>query len=439
VTTHASPEADVIVVGAGPGGSAAAYHLASRGLDVLLLEKTHFPREKVCGDGLTPRAVAQLLKMGVDTSESAGWIRNRGLRVVADDVAIELDWPELQAFPNYGLTRTRLDFDQILADRAVAAGAELRCGVKVTAPVFDLAGRVCGVTAVKDGEQLTYRAPLVIAADGVSGRLALALGLKRDEKRPMGVAVRQYYKSPAKHDDEYLESWLALRTAAEPDILQPGYGWIFGLGDGRVNVGLGVLNSSEGYGKTDYRALLRDWLANTPEEWGLADEANADGPVRGAALPMGFNRTPHYSRGLMLVGDSGGMVNPFNGEGIAYAIEAGEVAGTVVAEALKARSVPRREAVLRTYPGKMDDLWGSYYRMGGVFTHLIGRPAVMKLCTEHGLKRPALMRVVLKLLANLTDRPGRDTADRIVNGMRIVTPTLGRAHARHASFTERRV
>jgi menaquinone-9 beta-reductase len=288
VTTHATPEADVIVVGAGPGGSAAAYHLASRGLDVVLLEKTRFPREKVCGDGLTPRAVAQLLKMGVDTSESAGWIRNRGLRVVADDIAIELDWPELQAFPNYGLTRTRLDFDQILADRAVAAGASLECGVKVTAPVFDLAGRVCGVTAVKDGEQLTYRAPLVIAADGVSGRLALALGLKRDEKRPMGVAVRQYYKSPAKHDDEYLESWLALRTAAEPDVLQPGYGWIFGLGDGRVNVGLGVLNSSEGYGKTDYRALLRDWLANTPEEWGLADEANADGPVGGAARPPGF-------------------------------------------------------------------------------------------------------------------------------------------------------
>jgi menaquinone-9 beta-reductase len=77
--------------------------------------------------------------------------------------------------------------------------------------------------------------------------------------------------------------------------------------------------------------------------------------------------------------------------------------------------------------------------MGGIFSHLIGKPAVMKLCTEHGLKRPALMRVVLKLLANLTDRPGRDTADRIVNGMRIVTPSLGRSHGRLASFAERRV
>jgi geranylgeranyl reductase family protein len=451
VTTHATSDADVIVVGAGPGGSAAAHHLAARGLDVLLLEKTRFPREKVCGDGLTPRAVAQLLKMGVDTSESAGWIRNRGLRVVADDFAIELDWPALEQFPDYGLTRTRYDFDRLLADRAVETGAKLLTGVKVTAPLFDLAGRVCGVSAVlsdgatlndgasRAGETVTFKAPLVIAADGVSGRLALSLGLKRNEKRPMGVAVRQYYKSAAKHDDEYLESWLSLRTAAEPDVLQPGYGWIFGLGDGRVNAGLGVLNSSEGYGKTDYRALLRDWLANTPEEWGLADEANADGPVRGAALPMGFNRTPHYSRGLMLVGDSGGMVNPFNGEGIAYAIEAGEAAAEVVAQAFKAPSVPRREAALRTYPDRMDDLWGSYYRMGGIFTHLIGKPAVMKLCTEHGLKRPALMRVVLKLLANLTDTPGRDAADRIVNGMRFVTPGISRSRARFARFTERRL
>nr|WP_081687789.1 geranylgeranyl reductase family protein [Glycomyces tenuis] len=436
MTTHATPDADVIVVGAGPGGSAAAYHLAHRGLDVLLLEKSDFPREKVCGDGLTPRAVAQLLKMGVDTSESAGWKRNRGLRVVADDAAIELDWPVLQSFPDYGLTRTRYDFDQLLADRAVAAGASLRTGVHVTAPAFDLAGRVAGVTAREDGRAVTYRAPLVVAADGVSGRLALALGIKRNPKRPMGVAVRQYYKSAVKHDDPYLESWLALRTADEPDVLQPGYGWIFGLGDGRVNVGLGVLNSSADYGKTNYRALLRDWLDATPEDWGLREES-ADGPVRGAALPMGFNRVPHYSRGLMLVGDSGGMVNPFNGEGIAYAIESAEIAAEVVAAALRQPNAPRREAQLKRYPELLSRRFGSYYRMGEVFVHLIGHPQVMKICTERGLHRPALMRLVLKLLANLTDSPGGDLADRIVNGMRIATPPLGRTRVRSASSAHR--
>ncbi|WP_100447785.1 geranylgeranyl reductase family protein [Glycomyces xiaoerkulensis] len=426
MTTQSTPDADVIVVGAGPGGSAAAYYLARRGLDVLLLEKTAFPREKVCGDGLTPRSVAQLLKMGIDTSPEAGWTRNRGLRVVADETVLELDWPALQSFPDYGLTRTREDFDDLLAERAVEAGASLRTGVQVTAPEFDAAGRVCGVTGKHEGEPVRYRAPLVIAADGVSGRLALSLGIKRNPDRPMGVAVRQYYKSPAKHADEYLESWLALRTAERPEELQPGYGWIFGLGDGRVNVGLGVLNSSVGYGKTNYRSLLRDWLAGTPEAWGLREESAADGPPRGAALPMGFNRVPHYSRGLMLVGDSGGMVNPFNGEGIAYALESADIAADTAAEALRQPTAPRREAVLRRYPERMTGHLGSYYRMGEVFVRLIGHPAVMAACTRYGLRSPALMRIVLKLLANLTDSPGGDLADRVVNGLRVATPELGR-------------
>jgi FAD binding domain/Respiratory-chain NADH dehydrogenase, 30 Kd subunit len=140
-------EADVIVVGAGPGGSAAAYHMARHGLRVLILEKTEFPREKVCGDGLTPRATRQLIRMGVDTSEKAGWLQNKGLRVIGGGVRLELDWPELASFPSYGLVRTRLDFDDMLAGRAVEAGAILRTNVTVTGPVLDDDGRAIGVTA----------------------------------------------------------------------------------------------------------------------------------------------------------------------------------------------------------------------------------------------------------------------------------------------------
>ena len=416
-------DADVIVVGAGPGGSSAAYHLARHGLDVLLLEKSEFPREKVCGDGLTPRAVKQLIKMGVDT-EADGWQKNRGLRVIGGGVRLELDWPDLASFPDFGLTRTRHDFDDILASRAVAAGAKLRTRVNVAAPVLDRAGRVIGVSATgPDKEPLEFRAPLVIAADGVSGRFPLALGLVKREDRPMGVAVRRYYRSPAKHDDPYLESWLELRSKEGGERLLPGYGWIFGMGDGRINVGLGVLNSSVAFGKTDYRQMLLDWADNTPDEWGMNDEANADGPIRGAALPMGFNRVPHYTRGVLMVGDSGGMVNPFNGEGIAYAMESGELAAEVAVQALARPSGPQRERALTHYPTELKARYGGYYRLGNIFVKLIGQPPVMRVATRHGLPHPLLMKFVLKLLANLTDPRGGDAMDKVINAMTRLTPT----------------
>ncbi|TDC83364.1 geranylgeranyl reductase family protein [Micromonospora sp. KC606] len=423
--TAVENDADVIVVGAGPGGSATAYHLARHGVRVLLLEKTEFPREKVCGDGLTPRAVRQLVRMGVDTSPEAGWLQNKGLRVIGGGVRLELDWPDLASFPNYGLVRTRLDFDDLLAQRAVAAGAKLRTGVNVLGPVLAADDRVTGVQAEvgPDREPATFHAPLVVAADGVSGRFPLALGLAKREDRPIGVAVRRYYRSPARHDDDYLESWLELRAKGS-DALLPGYGWIFGLGDGRVNAGLGILNSSSAFGKTNYRKLLTDWLANTPEDWGMTDETNAEGPILGAALPMGFNRVPHYTRGVLLVGDSGGMVNPFNGEGIAYAMESGELAAEVAVQALARPAGADRERALMAYPQELKARFGGYYRLGGIFVKLIGRPEVMRMATRYGMPHPTLMRFVLKLLANLTDPRGGDAMDRVINAMTKATPAV---------------
>jgi geranylgeranyl reductase family protein len=418
-------EADVIVVGAGPGGSTTAYHLARQGLRVLLLEKTEFPREKVCGDGLTPRAVKQIVKMGIDTSPENGWLRNKGLRVIGGGVRLELDWPDLASFPDYGLVRTRLDFDDMLAKQAVKAGAELYTKTNVVRPILDESGRTIGVVAeTEGGQEKTFRAPLTIAADGVSGRFPLALGLAKREDRPIGVAVRRYYRSPVKADDDYLESWLELRSREAGDKLLPGYGWIFGMGDGRVNVGLGVLNSSAAFGKTNYRRLLVDWLGSTPPEWGMNDEANADGPILGAALPMGFNRVPHYTRGVLLVGDSGGMVNPFNGEGIAYAMESGELAAEVVVQALARPAGPGRERALAHYPTELKARYGGYYRLGNIFVKLIGNPQVMRVATKHGMPHPTLMRFVLKLLANLTDPRGGDAMDRIINAMTRVAPAV---------------
>jgi geranylgeranyl reductase family protein len=422
VTGHTPPaeEADVIVVGAGPAGSSAAYYLAQAGLDVLLLEKARFPREKVCGDGLTPRAVKALVSMGIDISETpadsgeAGWVRNKGLRVIGSGKRMELEWPELSSYPGYGLVRTRADFDQTLARRAVQAGAKLREGEAVTGPVLDdRTGRMTGVTTA----ERNYSARCVIAADGNSSRLSVAMGLKKRDDRPLGVAVRTYYKSP-RHEDDYLESWLDLWDG---DRMLPGYGWIFGMGDGTSNVGLGLLNTSAAFANTDYRAMLRKWLAAMPAEWGFTEE-NRTEPIRGAALPMGFNRTPHYYRGLLLAGDAGGLVNPFNGEGIAYAMESGEIVARTVVQALAMGRAAQTERVLASYPQALRQAYGAYYALGRQFVKLIGRPDLMRFATKHSMNRPALMRFSLKLLANLTDPRDGDASDRLINGLTRLVP-----------------
>ncbi len=426
----AHDDADVIVVGAGPAGSATAYYLARTGLDVLLLEKSTFPRDKVCGDGLTPRAVAELIRMGVPTPASEGWIRNWGLRTYGAGHRIEIPWPELAEMPSYGLAKARTDFDETLARHAVAGGARLVEGAAVTGPVrHERSGRIQGVVTRtvdaagrRTGEERTYRARVVVDAGGVSARLATTMGIEKNDNRPMGVAIRTYFKTP-RHDDRMMESHLELWDG-EPgrSNLQPGYGWIFALGDGTANVGLGSLSSTAKPTKLDYKGLFAQWMRNAPPEWEFTPE-NQIGPLRSAALPMAFNRKPHYSQGLLLVGDSGGMVSPFNGEGIAYALQSGRIAADVVSQAL-ARTTPyAMEKALVTYPKILADELGGYFTLGQGFARLIERPEIMRACVKYGLPRPVLMRFVMKLLSDGFDRRDGDWMDRLITVLSKAVPT----------------
>lgn len=424
--TQPVDQADVVVVGAGPGGSATAAYLAQHGLDVVLLEKAAFPRDKICGDGLTPRAVKELISLGVDTT---GWQRTRGLRIKGGGHTLTLDWPSTRTFPDYGMVRTRAQLDDTLARHAQHRGARLHERTSVTAPIRDeRTGRVVGVTARRldtsgraTGETYAVRAPVVVAADGVSSRLATAVGRQKREDRVMGVAVRAYYKTPKQ--DDYLESHLELwtRDDAGNRMLMPGYGWLFPLEDGRANVGLGILDTSSAFGHTDYKDVMRRWVEDIASDWHLVHDESA-GPIRGAALPMGFNRTPLYADGLLLVGDAGGMVNPFNGEGIDYALEAARVGSEIIAQALARDGDVARERVLAAYGPRMKDALGGYFTLGRWFAHAIGHPEVMRLATKYGLPRTALMRLLLKIMANLPEERGGRVSDRLIVALSAMAP-----------------
>lgn len=420
-------EADVIVIGAGPGGSAAAYYLAQEGFDVIALEKARFPREKVCGDGLTPRAVRELQMIGLDTPRDEGWIPSKGLRMVGGGHRLEFPWHDLEAFPDYGLSLPRAAFDHKLAEHARAGGADVREGWFVTGSVRDeRTGRVTGVTAKqtdengrKVGDDVTYTAPLVIAADGVSARIALGLGIERKKNRPIGVAVRTYYETP-RHTEEWMEGHLEIWDGERgKSKLLPGYGWIFPLGDGTANVGLGTLSAKGKPSKLDHRALMADWLEHSAADWEFGAQI---GDIKGAAIPMAFNRQPHYVPGMMLVGDSGGMVNPFNGEGIAYAMQAARRATEAAVASRAATSADAKEAALASYAQMMKDDLGGYYSLGRVFGNLVEHPSVMRICTKYGLASPLVMEFTSRLLADVYEPRGGNWADKLLSAITKIAP-----------------
>jgi geranylgeranyl reductase family protein len=395
------------VVGAGPGGSATAYHLARHGVDVLLIDKATFPREKVCGDGLTPRGVRAIRKMGVDPTEP-GFVRIDKLRTYGSDgVVIDLPWPKLEDFPAVGLVRTRYDFDNLLVGRASKAGATFREGVEASAPAFDR-DWVAGATLKENGHSEEIRARFVVAADGASSRFAAQAGVRRDETRPLGIAARRYYRSPRPQEPVF-ESFLNLWDG---DGLMPGYGWIFPVGDGVLNVGAGLLNTFKGFKHVSARKVFDVFVRQLPPEWGIT-EANAAGPILSGPLPMGMNRRPLSVPGMLVVGDAGGIVNPFNGEGIAYAIESGELAAELITDSL----ARRRPAIAHMYQTLLLQRYGRYFHVGRNFVKLIGNPTVMRLSVKYGIPRRTLMRFALRFMANLTDGKKGVVEDKIMYGL----------------------
>jgi menaquinone-9 beta-reductase len=395
---------DVLVIGGGPAGSACAYWLAEAGWDVALVEKKVFPREKTCGDGLTPRSVRQIADMGIEGS-LAGAHRYTGLRAHAFGRVLDLPWPEHPTFPSYGYVITRHDLDAIVNERAVKAGATVWQGTEAVEPILDGGGSAapggsqlpsCVGALVKEkatGATRPVRARYVVVADGANSRFGRALGTTRDRSQPMGMALRGYYSSPG-HDRTFIESHLDIRDG--DGTMVPGYGWIFPLGDGRVNVGVGLLSTDRRWKGINTSTLMDHFVAWAPKEWELSP-ATCLGPPTGGKLPMGLAVGPRIGSTTLVVGDAAGTINPFNGEGIAYGYETGRLAAAALGEALCGAG----SRALEEYELRLEEAYGLYYRVARAFIRVISRPELMMLCVGTGMHSESLMSWILRIMANL--------------------------------------
>jgi menaquinone-9 beta-reductase len=390
------PSTDVIVIGGGPAGSAAAFWLAKVGHSVTVLEKKTYPREKTCGDGLTPRSVKELVDIGFDFSTHA-FHRVDGLRSYAgDELSLEMMWPDHPVYPNWGGVIRRRDLDAQVAALVREQGVEVREHTEGT-PIVD-GGRLVGVQA--GSERLHPK--VVVVADGSLSRFGRALGASRRRDYPMGMALRGYFASP-RSDDRFMESQLDIRDEAGAQM--PGYGWVFPLGDGNVNVGVGLLSTFSRWKHTNTTKMMDTYVRTAPRYWDLK---GPHAKPMGGKLTMGLSVGPLAGPNWVVVGDAAGMINPWNGEGIAYAYETGRRAARHVHEALATNDL----SLLWRYPQELQDVYGLYYRMARIFVRAIGKPRVMWALTHAGLRSKPLMEWVLKVMANLLDESERGVGER---------------------------
>jgi len=384
---------DVLVVGAGPSGASAAHWLADRGHRVLVVERKRFPRDKTCGDGLTPRAVRQLEDMGL-AERLADCQRFDGLRSIAHGVTMELRWPEHPRFPSYGYVVRRRDLDEMVAERAVKAGATMWPAAEAVEPVIER-GLVTGavVRRTESGTHETVRARYLVVADGANSRFGRALGAARDRTYPLGMAVRGYFTSPY-HDEPWIESHLDLRDKHGNHL--PGYGWVFPVGDGTVNVGVGLLSTFAGWKDVNTSHLMEVFCETAPRRWGISPATACGAPV-GGKLPTGLSVVPRVGPTWLTVGDAAGSVNPFNGEGISVAYETGRLAADALDDALRTGD----GLALRRYPERLDEEYALYFKVARAFVRAIGNPAVMRELTRIGMQSRPIMEWVLRIMANL--------------------------------------
>ncbi|WP_394285309.1 geranylgeranyl reductase family protein [Corynebacterium sp.] len=389
---------EVVVVGAGPAGAAAAIHAVEAGHEVLLLEAGPLGRDKTCGDGLTPRAVHQLQRLDLAGEVTAQYV-NHGLKLHGYGGDVTAPWPDSD-YGRVGSAMPRTKFDELLARTAVDRGATLWENATASAP--ELAdGRLSSLQVTVAGVEKQIRAQWVIVADGVRSTFGKQLGRTWHRGEVYGIAARSYCDSP-RHDEPWMHSHVELR--GEDDEILPGYGWIFPLGDGTVNLGCGALSTDARPAKLNTKKLLHHYAGQQREAWGLGEPEH----VTSALLPMGGAVSNVAGPNWMIIGDAAGGVNPLNGEGIDYGLEMAEHAVELIQAGYR--------DVTREWPRLLRARYGEAFLLARTAARLLTYPQFLPAVGPLALRGPVgakLMPAAARLMANLITDEDRDLMARL--------------------------
>lgn len=392
--------ADVLVVGAGPAGSAAAAWAARAGLYVVLADAEVFPRDKTCGDGLTPRAILELERLGLEQWLADG-PRNRGLRSHGFGQDLLMPWPG-GSFPAYGSARARTVLDARIRQVALDAGAVPAEGHRAVDVVME-EGRVAGVRFATEGGERVITCKRLIVADGARSQLGRALGRVWHRSTAYGVAGRGYIASE-RSDDEWITSHLELRgTRGE---LLSGYGWVFPLGEGRVNIGVGTLATEKRPADANMKKLLDHYARAQREPWQLKGDVQE---VSSALLPMGGAVSNVAGANWVLVGDAAGCVNPLNGEGIDYGLETGRLAAELFAMTHPTQYTNYTDV----WPQILREHYGAAFSIARRLAGLLTVPGVLSNLGPIGMRSRPLMLIALRVMGNLVTDEETDAVARV--------------------------
>jgi geranylgeranyl reductase family protein len=382
---------DVLVIGGGPSGSSVATRLAEAGHDITLIEKRTEGRHKSCGDLLSPRAVNELGHLGIDPV-AVGGHKVRGVRMLHGAQRVEVPWPDHPEFPDHGIVCRRDILDDALRDQARAAGANVLMGHEATAPVSDR-GFVRGATVVTaDGSIRDIAARFIVVADGASSRFGRGLGTSRKRKWPYVIAARTYFAS-SRHQEDLVETSLGLPDQHGNPIA--GYGWVTPMGDGNVNVGVGVLSSHRDIKSLNTLKLLTAFSERIATDWRIDPAAAKKSPTR-LRVPIGGSVGPKMGPTFLVIGDAAGAANPFNGDGLDAALFGGRLAADVLHEALTTGN----STTLQQYPMMINDELERYRKVGRLSARFLGRPSILKPALRLATRSDATLGAVLRIATN---------------------------------------